>query len=58
MKKSTLKEIGKLYIDISKIIFAIAILLPLVNNNEFSLVAFIVVIYTVFAGFYFINKGD
>lgn len=58
MKKSTLKEIGKLLIDLSKIVFAIAILIPLIKDNEFNFVTALIVIYTVFFGFYLINKGE
>ena len=57
MKKETIKEIGKLFIDLAKIIFAIAILAPLVKGGNFQFITIVPAILTVIFGVYITNKG-
>lgn len=59
MKKETIKEVGKLFIDLVKIIFAIAILVPLalVKDDSFQIVAVLPALLTVIFGIYLTNKG-
>lgn len=57
MKKETIKEVGKLFIDLAKIIFAIAILIPLVKDSGFQFMAIVPAFLSVIIGVYLINKG-
>ena len=57
MTKETLKEIGKLSFDIAKIIFAIAILTPLLKDVGVNYFAVFGAISLVFGGIILINKG-
>lgn len=57
MKQETIKEVGKLFIDLAKIIFAIAILVPLVKGSSFQLIAILPALLSVVLGTYLINKG-
>ena len=57
MKKETIKEVGKLFIDLAKIIFAIAILVPLVKDGSFQLITVVPALLTVICGIYLTNKG-
>ncbi|SFP76781.1 hypothetical protein [Hydrogenimonas thermophila] len=36
MKKDALKELGKLFYDIGKIIFAVAVIAPFIKGGSFS----------------------
>ena len=57
MKKETTKEIGKLFFDLTKIIFAIAILTPLLKEGTLEILTIIPATLTALLGIYFINKG-
>ena len=57
MKKETLKELGKFGIDLSKIIFAIAILQPLLKNGTINIIAIIGGIALATGGIILINEG-
>ena len=57
MTKETLKEIGKLSFDIAKIIFAIAILTPLIKNISINYYAVFGSMALVVGGTILINKG-
>ena len=57
MKKETIKEIGKLFIDLAKIIFGIAILVPLVKDNDPQFIAVMSALVLIMVGVYFTNKG-
>ncbi len=57
MKKETLKELGKLFYDFSKIIFAIILITPLAKGDNISLLAILAMVAIVAAGTYIINKG-
>jgi len=57
MTKETLKEIGKLNFDIAKIVFAIAILAPLLKDIGINYFAIFGAISLVFSGIILINKG-
>lgn len=56
MKKETIKEVGKLFIDLAKIIFAIAILAPLVKGGSFQFITIVPAVLTVMFGIYLANK--
>jgi len=55
--KDLLKEFGKLIYDIAKIIFAVAIVAPLVKEGKFSLYAIFIAAALIVAGSYIIYKG-
>ena len=57
MTKETLKEIGKLSFDIAKIVFAVAILTPLIKNICVNYSAITGAIALVLGGIILINKG-
>ena len=57
MTKETLKEIGKLSFDIAKIVFAIAILTPLIKDAGVNYTAVFGAITLIFGGTILINKG-
>jgi uncharacterized membrane protein len=57
MTKETLKEIGKLSFDIAKIVFAVAILTPLIKNIGVNYSAITGAIALVLGGIILINKG-
>jgi len=57
MTKETLKEIGKLSFDIAKIVFAVAILTPLIKNIGVNSSAITGAIALVLGGIILINKG-
>ena len=57
MTKDTLKEIGKLSFDIAKIIFAIAILTPLIKDIGINYYSVFGAIALIIAGTILINKG-
>lgn len=59
MEKQTIKEIGKLFIDFAKIIFAIAILIPWVKGDIGNLVEIVpVAIFLAIFGIFLINIGE
>ena len=57
MKRETLKEIGKLIYDFSKIVFAVAIITPIVKGEHIGVVVFIPLLIGIAIGTYLINKG-
>ena len=57
MKKETLKEIGKFGLDIAKIIFAVAILQPIVKSGSVNWVAIGGAIAFAIGGTLLVNKG-
>ncbi len=57
MTKETLREIGKLSFDIAKIIFAIAILTPLIKSTSINYYAVFGSIFFIAGGIILINKG-
>ncbi|MGE4296154.1 MAG: DUF6722 family protein [Campylobacterales bacterium] len=57
MKKETLKEAGKYLFDVSKILIALMIIAPLVQDAPFSVIALIAVVTLAAVGLYLINKG-
>ncbi len=57
MPKEVLKEIGKLCFDIAKIIFAIAILTPLIKNVSINYYAVFGSISFIAGGIILITKG-
>ena len=57
MKQETLKEIGKFGLDIAKIIFAVAILQPIVKSGSVNWIAIFGAIAFAIGGVLLINKG-
>ncbi|NPA44159.1 MAG: hypothetical protein GXO49_01355 [Chlorobi bacterium] len=57
MKKDTLKEIGKFGLDLSKIIFAIAILPTILKNGIVNGYALLGALTLTISGIMLINKG-
>ncbi len=57
MTKETLKEIGKLSFDIAKIVFAIAILTPLIKDIGINYYAIVGAFALISGGIILINKG-
>ena len=57
MKKETLKELGKLFLDFTKIIFAVAFLTPIIKDGYFEIVPIVAGLVTASTGTYLINKG-
>lgn len=55
--KDFAKEIGKYFLDISKIILTVAIITPLVNGKEYSIVTVIVSAIIFLVGAYIIFIG-
>ena len=57
MKKETLKELGKLGVDLAKIIFAIAILQPLLKSGNINIYAIVGALALAIGGIILINEG-
>ena len=57
MKKETLKETGKFGLDIAKIIFAVAILQPIIKNESVNWIAILGALTFAIGGIMLINKG-
>ena len=57
MTKETVKEIGKLSIDLAKITFAIAILTPLIKTGDIDYKALFAALGFAISGIILINKG-
>jgi hypothetical protein len=57
MKKETIKEVGKLFLDLSKIIFAVAIVAPLMKDGDFQIIVVILALLSSIIGIYLTNKG-
>lgn len=57
MKKETKKEIGKLLLDLGKIIFAIAVLTPVVKGNNLNNCSLLLSFCLIVLGTIIFNKG-
>lgn len=57
MKKETIKEVGKLFLDLAKIIFAVAIITPLVKDGDFQIIVVLLALVSIIIGIYLTNKG-
>ena len=57
MKKEALKELGKFGFDLSKIVFAIAILPPILKSGSINWYAIIGALFFAVGGIILINKG-
>jgi len=57
MTKEAIKEVGKLFFDVAKIVFAVAIVTPLVKGGEVEVIPLFFVVEVVLIGLYLINKG-
>ena len=57
MKKETIKEVGKLFIDLAKIIFGVAIIAPLVEGGNFQVIIVVFALISSLIGIYLTNKG-
>jgi len=57
MKKETLKEVGKFILDLSKIIFAVAVITPFVKGSNFEILPVVVASAISVVGIYIMNKG-
>jgi len=57
MKKETIKEIGKYFLDGSKIVLALAMITPLVKNESVPFIVIVSFIILVGSGIYLTNKG-
>jgi hypothetical protein len=58
MKKGTLKEFGKVVIDLSKITFAVVIIAPLAKGGNIEVLPILLVGLTIALGLYIYNKGE
>ena len=56
-KKEIIKDVGKSCFDISKLIIAVAIITPLVKNDNISITPFIVALISAMIGVHLFNKG-
>jgi len=57
MKKETIKEIGKYFLDGSKILLALAIITPFVKGGNISIITIVIFAVLVISGVYLTNKG-
>ena len=57
MKKEALKELGKFGFDLAKIVFAIAILPPILKSGSINWYAIIGALFFAVGGIILINKG-
>ena len=57
MEKEFLKESGKYLLDLSKIMFAIAFVTPLVKGEVISKIFIVIIFVTSISGLYLIKKG-
>ncbi|MDD2651647.1 MAG: hypothetical protein PHX44_01185 [Sulfurimonas sp.] len=57
MKKETHKEIGKYFLDISKILIALALVPPMLKNEPISFLAVGLILVLIGIGIVFTNKG-
>ncbi|MBR0574292.1 hypothetical protein QJU43_00055 [Pasteurella atlantica] len=57
IKKETIREAGKLLLDFTKIIVAIAVITPFVQNNNVEVFPFLSASISMVTGLYLINKG-
>ncbi len=57
IKKETIREIGKLFLDSFKIVFAIALITPIAKGDNISGFVIFFLIIPLLCGIYFTNKG-
>jgi len=57
VKKEAFKELGKLFYDIGKIIFAIAVITPFIKGSDFSYIMFGISLGLWYLGTELINLG-
>jgi Na+/melibiose symporter-like transporter len=57
MKRDTLKEIGKYFLDISKIFLALTLITPFMKAGKISITAIVITIIVAGLGIYFTDKG-
>ena len=57
MKKETLKELGKYFLDISKILLALTLIAPFMKQGDISIVAVLLVLVLFAVGVTLTNKG-
>ena len=57
MEKETIKEIGRYFLDISKILIGLALVTPFIKDENVSFLAIFVTLGTASLGVYFTNKG-
>ncbi|NKQ40252.1 MAG: hypothetical protein HF962_01620 [Sulfurovum sp.] len=57
MKKETLKELGKYFLDVSKILIALTLISPIMKDTSFSFGAILVIMVLWGVGMYLTNKG-
>jgi len=55
--KDLLKEMGKYFLDISKIVFAVAVIAPVVKEGAFSMIAIGLALALMMFGTYITYKG-
>ena len=58
MKKEALKELGKLFYDIGKIVFAVAVIAPFIKKEVFSIGMFGISLSLWYIGTELINLGS
>lgn len=57
MKKETLKELGKLILDVTKIVIAVVIITPFVKGGDIEILPIFSAVAMAGIGLYIINKG-
>ena len=57
LKNETLKEIGKYFLDLSKILIGLALVTPIMKNEDISLASIGVVVVLFFVGVALSDKG-
>lgn len=57
MKKETLKELGKYFLDVSKIVAALAVITPMIKDESISYSIIGVVVGLFMIGTFLTNKG-
>lgn len=57
LKKETIKEIGKVFIDVFKIVVAVAIIAPLVKSESIGIMPFVFAFPLLLVGVYLTDKG-
>ena len=58
MEKEFLKESGKYLLDLSKIVFAIALITPLAKDSEINIIFLVGTLVMSLLGLYLIKKGQ
>jgi len=57
IKNETKKEVGKYFLDISKILLAVGIVTPLINDKEISLITVSISVIGFVLGVILLNQG-